>query len=216
MIRVHDQYRLDLADGDVFFARTMYEPKGGAPRLEFPQWNRCMLPRWLNGAYKMHRFSRPDDGGSVDFAPPGGHRYVEWKLVEGEAVCIDLRKLVGFSGSVRLRSEISLRLTAFAMNRLSYTIALGPGLVVFEATGIPEVFRSPGECRQFPPSRLIAWSADSSFCLKLAAGKLGHYLSPTYLTALETRGVVLDADDPKSNSKGFLTKMIRRIYAPFG
>jgi hypothetical protein len=216
MIRVHDQFRLDLADGDVFFARTVYEPKGCAPRLEFPQWNRCMLPRWLNGAYKMHRFSRPDDGGSVDFTPAGGCRYIEWNLAEGEALCIDLAKLVGFSGTVRLRPEISLRLTAFAMNRLSYTIALGPGLVVMESTGIPEVFRSAGEARPFPPSRLIAWSADSSFGLHLASGRLSHYLSPTYLTALETRGVVLDADDPKSNSKGFLTKMIRRIYAPFG
>ena len=216
MIRVHDRYRLELAGDDVFYAKTSFGPKGMAPRFEIPQWTRCMIPRWLNGAYKMHRFSRPDDGGTVDFTPAGGHRYVEWTLAKGEAACIDLRKLVGFSGSVTLRSKISLRLSAFAMNRISYTIALGPGLVVMETTGIPEVFRSAGECRPFPPSRLIAWSADSSFGLSLATGRFSHYLSPTYLTALETRGVLLDADDPKSNSKGFLTKMVRRIYSPFG
>jgi len=212
MIKVHKSYSLDLSPEQTFFTKRVYEPMGRAPMFSIPQWNHCLIARLLHGAWLMNALSRPENGGTIDFNAPEGHRFLEWELRDGEAVCFDFRKLVGFSSTVRLEMVVSLRLTAFSMNRLFYHVAVGPGKLLLETGGVPNVFYTAAEAKSFPPSRLICWSADSVFGLEANSGTMDHYFSAAYLKALETRGLVIDADDLKETSGGFLTKLVKRMY----
>lgn len=216
MIRIHEQYTLPPGGAGAFYAKRSHEPTGQAPQVSFPQWNRCLWVRLRDDWFSMNRFKRSIQGDSIQFTPAAGRRLIEWELASGESVCFDTRKMVGFSDSISLHADISLRLTAFAMNRMTFTIARGPGILLLESLGMPEVITSPGELPTLPPSRLAAWSADSVFGIEIPGGWLQHYVSPVYLKIHETSGIVVDAPDPKSSSRGFLRKMIKQAYSPYG
>lgn len=212
MIEVHQNYSLDLANNEVFYARRSFEPSGQAPHFCLPNWWNGFLPRILHGAWFLNAYTRPVDGKAIRFKAPEAHHFVAWQLEEGEAVCFNYQKLVGFSCSIQLRTEISLRLSSFAMNRILFPIAIGPGLLVMETVGKPSIVPQDEAPDAQPPSRLVCWSAETVFELEASKGVINDYLSPTYLKPIESKGVVIDADDKSLHTDGMLKRLVRAAF----
>lgn len=212
MIEVHPVYSLELEPGETFYAKRSHEPSGRAPHFALPRPWRGILPRILYKAWVMNAYTRPKEGGSIRFKPPEAHRFVVWRLEEGDQVCFDYRKLVGFSKSVRLKTLFSLRLSAFAMNRLLFPVAIGPGLLVMEAVGQPSIMPQEAAPESVPPSRLVAWSIDTVFELEAHGGILNDYMSPVYLKPVKSRAVIVDADDPARYTGGILRRLLGLVF----
>jgi len=162
----------------------------------------------------MNSYSRPVGGSSVDFRAAEGHSFVEVQLNEGETLVFNYRKLLGFSGGIRLHTTVSLSLATMSMNRLLFNLASGPGRIVFEVTGVPELHLDAAKSKSFAPSRLIAWSADSEFEIEVRTGTLDYYLSSVYLKPVATKGLVIDADELSKSAPNFMWEVIRKVYSP--
>lgn len=93
MIEVHQDYSLELKHGETFYAKRSQEPSGQAPHFCMPKPWSGIIARILYKAYAMNAYTRPKSGGAIRFKPPEAHRYVVWRLKEGEQVCFDYRKL---------------------------------------------------------------------------------------------------------------------------
>lgn len=168
--------------------------------------------RMLYKTWTMHAYTRPKDGGAIRFKPPEAHRFVVWKLAKGDKVCFDYRKLVGFSRTLQLETRFSLRLSAFAMNRLLFPAATGPGLLVTEAVGKPSIMPLEEEPQAVPPTRLVCWSIDTIFELEAEPGIVNDYMSPVYLKPGKSQTVVVDADDQSRYTGGKLQQLLRLVF----
>ncbi|MDP1586272.1 MAG: AIM24 family protein [Prosthecobacter sp.] len=214
-ITQHQRFELNLSASERFFACRRYEPLGHAPEFALPMWHRSIIPRMINGAWTMNSYSRPVDGSSVDFRAAEGHSFVELQLNEDEALVFNYRKLLGFSGGIRLHTTVSLSLATMSMNRLLFNLASGPGRIVFEVTGVPELHLDAVKSKSFAPSRLIAWSADSEFEIEVRTGTLDYYMSSVYLKPVATKGLVIDADEQSKSAPNFMLEILRKVYSPF-
>ncbi len=215
MIDVQQNFTVRLQEGEVFYAKRYHEPSGQAPAFAWPRPLQGALPRIIHNAWWMNSYTGPRGGGSIRFQSPEARRYIAWQLLEGDAVCFDYSKLVGFTKSIRLRTEFTLRLSAFAMNRLLFPIALGPGLLLMQSVGTPAVTPDQQAFDSQSPSRLVCWSADTVFSLEAQSGLLNDYLSPVYLRPIQSKAVVVEADERLRHAPGILER-IRRIAFPRG
>jgi len=214
-ITQHQRFELNVAAGERFFACRRYEPLGHAPEFALPMWHRSIIPRMINGAWTMNCYSQPADGDSIDFRAAEGHSFVELQLNKGESLVFNYRKLLGFSDGIQLHTTVSLSLATMSMNRLLFNLASGPGRIVFEVTGVPEVHFDAAKSKSFAPSRLIAWSADSQFEIEVRTGPCDYYVSSVYLKPVATNGLVIDADEQSKSAPNFMLEVIRKVYSPF-
>lgn len=212
MIEVHQNYDLHLQEGEIFYAKQDHEPSGQAPSLSLPRPLQGTLPRIIHKAFLMNSYSGSCGGSSIRFQSPEARRFVAWQLHEGDAVCFDYRKLVGFSASIQLRTEFTLRLSAFAMNRLLFPIALGPGLLLMHAVGTPVVTPEKHAFDSQSPSRLVCWSADTVFALEAKSGFINDYFSPVYLRPLQSKAVVVEADEKSTQAPGILKRILKVVF----
>jgi hypothetical protein len=204
---------LRLAKGQTFYYCRRYEPLGAAPRIALPQPFRSWISRLLHGSYALNRVTGCESQGPVEFRTTGARHFVACSLRANEEVCFDGRKLAGFEGSVGLRTLISFQLPALSLERMFFQVARGPGLVLFETAGKPEVFFS-GSQPTFPASRLVCWTLDSAFAVDVSPHVLDHYFSAAYLRIDQTGGAVIDADDTATRPGNSLVGLLKRVYRP--
>jgi hypothetical protein len=111
-----------------------------------------------------------------------------------------------------LKTEFSLRLSAFAMNRLLFPIALGPGLLLMQSVGTPVVTPDQHALTSQSPSRFVCWSADTVFALEAKSGMLNDYFNPVYLRPIRSKAVVVEADDRLRHAPGIFEKIWRFAF----
>lgn len=215
MIKVYQEYSLALEDAKTLFVKRSHEPSGRVPSFCLPKPLSGMLPRILYKAWLMNSFTCRNVEDSIRFRPPEAHRFVVWSLIEGDRVCFDFRKLVGFSKTVRIQTKFSLRLSSFAMNRHLFPVATGPGLLVMEAVGQPKIMLRVDAPESIPASRLIAWSIETVFELESEGSIVDDYMSPVYLKPCEGEAVVVDPDDPRRHTGGKLRQLLRLLFPYF-
>jgi len=212
MIDVTQNCDVRMEEGEVFYAKRYHEPSGQAPSFAWPRPLQGLLPRFLYKAWWLNSYTGSRGGGSIRFKAPEARFYVAWQLDEGDAVCFDYSKLVGFSDSIQLKTEFSLRLSAFAMNRLLFPIALGPGLLLMQSVGTPVVTPEEQSFESQSPARLVCWSADTVFELEAKSGWVNDYLSPVYLKPIRSKAVVVEADERLRHTPGMLTRILRVVF----
>lgn len=214
--RVFDAYSIDLGkETSVFYGSRSREPTGHPPCVALPQPTRCPIARLLSHMYVVNQYSSATtDARFLRFRLPEGHRIVEWDVPAGTKVLLSMGHLIGFSGSIRLSTIVSLQLTSMALGHMFFHMAEGPGKLLFECQGSPEVVSSAEEISSFSSMRLIACTHDSLFHLTGSKRVQDIYFSYLYLRAWQTRGIVIDADTGSSKRSGSLLRMLRRLYLP--
>lgn len=213
-ISVSNTYKVSSAETEPFFARRSKSPTGMPPRFSVPQPFGSLVARLVYGTYAMNQI-QTDGKRDVVFTAPGGHKFVEWILGQGERVYISHRHLLGFTAGVRLRTVLTLQVSAMAIGHILYQLAEGPGKIVFETCGEPGVFDG-GDCQTtFPMNRLIAWAQGSEFGLEGFHSAKNIIFDSLHLQPLKSSGLVLDAD---SNILGRhsnpLVALAKKVYLP--
>ena len=213
-ISVHNPLILELQTEEVFYCCRRFEPSGVAPEISWPKKSSSLVGRLLHGALWPNRLRTKDENRKVDFRAAEGHRFVALWLETGETLCFHYHSLVGFSSNISLSTYISLQFTTLCLNRIFFHLATGPGLVVLESKGVPEVFQNAAPDKAIPPVRLLCWSIETEFAIE-GSGKFADiFMSPVFLRPLTSTAVVIDADDPRIQSSRFLWNILRKIYTP--
>jgi hypothetical protein len=146
----------------------------------------------------------------------GGMAIVEWKMRPGEEVVFGYREFFGASENIRLRSEISLRLSTLLLGRLVFRSARcedGEGRLLLRAH-VEEI--DPQHIRAIPPERLLAWHRHARFGIH--SGRTVWSTLLNGYTLVRKRGadgadgqVVVSSEDLGS-SLGTL-RFVRRIFS---
>ena len=95
----------------------------------------------------------------------GGMSIVEWKMQPGEQVIFGYRDFYGASENLRLRSEISLRLSTLLLGRIIFHSAYcpdGEGRLLLRASVEDN---AQEDIRAVPPERMIAWNRHAQFTI---------------------------------------------------
>jgi uncharacterized protein (AIM24 family) len=141
---------------------------------------------------------------------------VEWKLQPGEEVVFGYREFFGASDNVRLRSEISLRLSTLLLGRLVFRTARcddGEGRLLLRAH-VEEI--DPEHIRAFPPERLLAWHRHVRFSIHSARTPWKTLLNGYTLVRRDRPGgpdgqVVVSSEDAGSNLGSI--RFVRRFFS---
>ena len=213
MISLHSSYTVRLEPGQTFYYCRRYEPLGVSPQVALPQHFHSWIARLLHGSYILNCVTGQAPQTPIEFRTTGACSFVAWKLRDGEEICFDGGKLAGFEKSITLRTLISFQVSALCLDRIFFQIARGPGLMLFETSGTPEIFHEVSSS-SFPPSRLVCWKLDSTFEIDASPKVMDHYFSAAYLRTIRTSGLVIDANDTSKRSGGFLWNLIKRVYRP--
>ena len=93
--------------------------------------------------------STKSGGGSasegIEIAAPDGSVIVHWKMKDGEEVVFDFRNFYAASENVRIRTDISLRLSTLLLGRFVFHYAVckdGPGDLLLKTTGVSSLRQS--------------------------------------------------------------------------
>lgn len=146
----------------------------------------------------------------------GGLSIVEWKLQPGEQVIFSYRDFFGASENVRLRSEISLRLSTLLLGRIIFHHAScsdgrGEGRLLLKAS----VEDDAGEdIRAIPPERMIAWDRHARFTIHSGRTPWATLLNGYTLVRKNDAGgrngrIVVSSADARSNLGS--VRFVRRI-----
>lgn len=212
-LSVSDTYEVAESEGTAFFAARSKSAIGMPPNVTVPQPWRCVIARNLHATYFMNRVGK-DRKAPVRFAAPGGHKFVEWTLEPSQSICFAPRYLVGFSETVKLRTIWTLQLTSLALGKMLYSAADGPGRIVFEACGQPEIYQFEPCGSSFPMDRLIAWTVGTEFMLTGFHGPLNILFDSLHLQPINLATLIVDADAAHHSKPSVLVSVAKRMYMP--
>jgi hypothetical protein len=146
----------------------------------------------------------------------GGMSIVEWKMQPGEEVVFGYRDFFGASENIRLRSEISLRLSTLLLGRIVFRTARcedGEGRLLLRAH-VEEI--DPQHIRAIPPERLLAWHRHARFGVH--GGRTAWKTLLNGYTLVRKAGpsgaegqVVVSSEDVGSNLGSI--RFVRRIFS---
>jgi hypothetical protein len=211
----HHFLTLKLPEGQPFYAKRSFTHIGPPPELSFPQpWN-SLIARLLYGTWCMFRIQSCQGPLEAQYRASEGHRYVLIELEENETVCFNHHNLVGFSGGVKLRTELSLQLSAICLGRTFFHLATGPGFLVLDSHGEPQIIEDLQVNGSFPPSRLLCWSKETEFSLVGSVKELQVVLdSPLFFQLEKNKLVVIDSVHESQRSTSSLFLILKNIYLP--
>ncbi|WP_395738353.1 AIM24 family protein [Prosthecobacter sp.] len=213
---VHNPLKLSFPEGTAFYAKRTYHHIGPPPEIAFPQpWN-SLVARFLHGTWSLFRIRSPQGPLELQYGASEGHRYVVIDLDENDTVCFHHHSLVGFSGGVTLSTAITLQLSAVSLGRMFFHLAKGPGLLVLDSHGEPQIIEDLRTEGALPPARLLCWSKDTEFSLIGSQSDPQVLLdSPLFFQLEKNRLVVIDAAHGAQHKSSSVFSILKKIYLPW-
>ena len=205
------------AEGTYYFSRR-FQPHGMPPRFTVPQPAGAPIARLLHRSMSMNRFDlvpkeaapRPQ---ALYFTVTGSKTFVEWTLAEGETIVFDFTNFVGMSGSVKLSTLISARISTLQLGKYVFSTATGPGRVVLMTGGRPKSGNDPETEVSMPPERLVAWQRDVRFHVDSSLALPDIYLSTAYIRKEGPGILIMDVDKQSRRGTG-LSRFITHFLWP--
>lgn len=205
------------AEGTYYFSRR-FQPHGMPPRFTVPQPAGAPIARLLHRSMSMNRFDlvskeaapRPQ---ALYFTVTGSKTFVEWTLAEGETIVFDFTNFVGMSGTVKLSTLISARISTLQLGKYVFSTATGPGRVVLVTGGRPKTGNDPETEVSMPPERLVAWQRDVRFHVDSSLALPDIYLSTAYIRKEGPGILVMDVDKQSRRGTG-LSRFITHFLWP--
>ena len=142
-----------------------------------------------------------------------GAEFIEWTLAEGETVVFDLKKLVAFSQSVKLRRRISFRLSSMLFSKILFSVADGPGTLVFRTTGNAEAINGDAAGLSVASIRYIAWNEDAKFFINASSKYRDIYGTGSHIGIEEGYRAIIDVPRDEDDSGG-AAKFILPLFLP--
>ena len=157
----------------------------------------------------------PDERWPFEVSAPPGYHIVTWELAESEDVFFRASRLVAMSSSVRISTEVSLRMSTLCLGQSIFTYAQGPGMLILIAQGKPVlpvgVVGAP-----IDPSRLIAWRRDCRLNIRSNLSVKSAYLDPVRIQRVESGVAVFDAmPTGRFGADGGLAGFLRSFVLPW-
>ncbi len=157
----------------------------------------------FNGRYFLRRFEVSK--GNLEkraFTSTNGREFVIWELAEKQQLFFHFRDFEAMSSTLKIRSEVSLRLTTMFFGRMFFSSVVGPGTIILLAHGKPVISIKAEDKKSFEPARLLAWLSTARFAISSHLGPMDVYLSSFQLLPADGRQVVYDADTGSGGGTG--------------
>ncbi|MFZ4789373.1 MAG: hypothetical protein ACOYMW_00415 [Candidatus Competibacteraceae bacterium] len=144
------EYIISSDDKEKYYMVRTLEPSGCPPKFSLPQWNHSVFSRIFTKSYTMNEvFSEENDTG-VHFSTTGSSEFVEWNLKEDEQIIFHYKNFVGMTGSVKLSTIISFRLSSIVFGKVFHACATGPGKIIFLTKGKLNIYEDGKKARSTP------------------------------------------------------------------
>ena len=187
-------------------------PAGILDSVHFPKRFSNPFARLAHGRWCLSRASR-----DFELSAAGGAFYIEWTLAEGEEVCFHYDRLIAFSDTLALTTILNTQAAALYTLSPFYSVARGPGRLLFKVAGDPPTLEDPLDQPVVIPERLIAWSRDCLFEPIATPGILNFYFAQPSLKVVSAHRIVLDAHVPRGTETlaGDLWHYMKRLLRPW-
>jgi len=215
------QHQLDRADGyDRYYVTFRACGNNVVDRRRVPQPMGLVIKRLLSSNYAMCLvdFTAHDGITACDIIVDPPSEIIQWDLKAGDEVFIDLKNLVGFTDTCRLRRCISLSLGALIFGRLVYHSIEGPGRVFLRTVSAPLAGNDPGTTNIMRASSLVAWRRDTEFNVISSLTVGDTFFSGYSVRKADPRDHVVLYDTSQSRRQGAtggILSMTRAFLLPF-
>ena len=172
-------------------------------RRRLPQPTRIFFKRLFsrNLAMCLIDFSADRKINSCDVIVDPPAQILQWDLLEGDEVFVDMSTVIGFSESCTLGRTISLSLGALIFGRAFYHSVKGPGRLFLRTESTPIAGAEKGTSNVMQASSLIAWKRDTRFNI-VSSLTVGD----TFLSGFSVR-----KSDPRHHLVVYDTSQSRRV-----
>lgn len=196
-------------------------------RSRMPQKSACFFSRCIHHKLFLNEyFTKSDSESKIVIGTPFEKNLVQITLEENESMAIDLRYLIGFSASVKLKLNINFSMSSYAVRKNCITIAKGPGILLLETNGQPTVLTSElfgtqentHQSGKFSSVRLIAWTPSIHFQFDSIYSWIDIYCNDIRIQCQpdQKEYALLDADISDSVVKtNWFIRLLRDCYWPF-
>ena len=191
------------------------DPLGVAPRVALPNVRRCSVGRLVHWKLLMNSYGFADTRTQLRISAAGGRELVRCELPDGQTVLLNMSALIGWSSSVLLGAKLSLQCGALALGTLFYVMARGPGVLLFETHGTPEVFDVSVESSpSLDFSRMVAWEPQTVFTIQGSASPLDIFFTQVHLRPSGSGTILVDSDAPIAGGGGLIKRFFTKFYVP--
>ncbi|NOQ26621.1 MAG: hypothetical protein GQ564_14780 [Bacteroidales bacterium] len=209
-----DGYTIDAAQKHTYYVSRKFEPSGCPPRFAIPFKKTSVISRLKSKTYFMNKVEMKGQGSSVDFRAIGSQEFVEWTLEEGEEVTFDLKNLVAMSDTLKLKSEVSFRVTTLILGKLFHKMVKGPGKLILMTEGRPIISGEKSSDNSLAQNRIIAYNKSTRFEISSELNIADVYMSGFYLQKMPEDLIIIDADAHGKPSLG-LIQYVKGLINPF-
>lgn len=172
-------------------------------RRRLPQPTRIFFKRLFsrNLAMCLIDFSADRKITSCDVIVDPPAQILQWDLLPGDEVFVDMSTVIGFSESCTLGRTISLSLGSLIFGRAFYHSVRGPGQLFLRTESTPIAGAEKGTSNVMQASSLIAWKRDTRFNI-VSSLTVGD----TFLSGFSVR-----KSDPRHHLVVYDTSQSRRV-----
>lgn len=194
-------------DQQTYYVARQYQLRGAAPNLKFIQCFGAPLARLLSGRFALNKVNVNANENQISCSSTQGIEYFEWNLQAGECVLFDMKNFVGMSGSLKLSTLISPKLSSLLLGKIFFSQATGPGRLILVAKGKAQICNNPNQTIQsLPPERMIAMNIKTQFYVDSELDFLNLYFSQAYIKPI-LGSMLIDVDTQgkiRSGSSAFI------------
>lgn len=200
---------------ETYFVVRKFRPTGRAPKVGIHCWTASVLKRLKTKTFLMNHISiKRKSKDSIDFSSLAGAEFIEWTLTEGEEVVFDYSNLVAITSTVKLKSDLSLRLTSTLFGKSFFHIAEGPGKLILMTKGVPLTANKLVQ-KSLHIDRLVAWQKCTEFSVVSELNIVDMYFSGLYLQRQSDDIIIIDADETSKKRSVGMVRFISKFLFPF-
>jgi hypothetical protein len=217
-----DKLTITGASQSTYFTPLSIAVDGREENISVPQPLNAFIGRILHGAYFCNENvvgKQLDNGerkslGPIIFRTYGGSHFVQWDLCDGEEVIFSFSNLVAFEKAVRFKTIVSLKLSTLVLGRIFFHCATGPGRLILQSRGDPEIGDNAGTSRKVRISQMLAWQRSARFFVYSKVDLQNVYLSGVTVRKEQGggKGSIAVIDVPERISTG---RRIIRVFKRF-
>ncbi|MEH6521619.1 hypothetical protein [Sulfitobacter sp.] len=143
---------------DDFFVNRKFGVNHIAKDYSIPFMLSATLRRLKHGIFALNKVKK-EDCKKAEMKFGAASEFVTWNVVEGEKIYVSPQNLVAFSGGLRPKTQINLRLISLAFDRMFFLTFSGAGTMIFKTMGPPEICPDKDGIAAFEVNQFAAWSA---------------------------------------------------------